>query len=512
MSQPQTAVVIGAGIGGIAIATYLVKAGYNVHVYEQHDKPGGRANVRTENGFTFDTGPSWYLMPEVFEHFFQLCDTSTAEQLDLVRLDPAYRVFFEQDPPITIGADQRANQAAFEAIEPGAGAKLQHYAKRSSLLYKLSLDHFLYINFQSLRDVLHLDIVRNGPRFLGLLGRSFDQEVSRYFKHPHLKMILEYSAVFLGASPYRTPALYTLMGALDFDSGVYYPRGGIYRLIEQMYKLSMQAGATYHFNQPVRRITGAGGKVAGIALSSGQSAAADIVIANGDLHHTETQLLRPAHQTYPESYWRKQVSGPSALLLYLGVKGKLPELLHHDLLFVDAWRENFQAIYETHTIPDPASIYISKATATDPAFAPAGHEALVVLIPLPADVALTDDEQKNLAQRSIAQIERMTGIYNLTKRIVSQSMMGPVDFQKQFNAWQYSMLGPGHTLCQTAIFRTGNYSKKLRGLYYVGGSTIPGVGMPMCVISAELVYKRIVGDKRGGQITHIPRRRWEQGA
>lgn len=512
MSKPQKAVVIGAGIGGITIATYLAKAGYDVHVYEQHDKPGGRAYVRSEGGFTFDTGPSWYLMPEVFEHFFQLCGTSTAEQLDLVRLDPAYKVFFEHDSPVTISADQQANQAAFEAIEPGAGAALKHYTERSTLLYKLALDHFLYTNFQSIRDVLHPDIVRNGPRFLGLLGRSFDQEVSRYFKHPHLKMILEYSAVFLGASPYKTPALYTLMGALDFDSGVYYPRGGIYRLIEQMYALSTQAGAAYHFGQSVQRITGASGKVTGITLASGEEVDTDIVIANGDLHHTETTLLAPEHQTYPAQYWKKRVSGPSALLLYLGVKGELPELAHHDLLFVDAWRENFEAIYETRTIPNPASIYVSKTTATDPQFAPEGHEALVVLVPLPADVPLSEQEQADLAERCVKQIERMTGVHDLAERIVYQSMMGPVDFQKQFNSWQYSMLGPGHTLRQTAIFRTGNYSKKLRGLYYVGGSTIPGVGMPMCVISAELAYKRIVGDKRGGQITHIAPRTTKKGA
>ncbi len=503
MSTPKKAIVIGAGIGGIATATYLSKAGYEVELYEQHAKPGGRAGLHQAEGFSFDTGPSWYLMPEVFEHFFALCNTTTAAQLDVVRLDPAYKVFFENGAPITIGADQVENQAKFEITEPGAGKQLRRYTAQASLLYKLSMKHFLYTNFQSIRGIFSLEVLRNAPKFLRLLGRSFDQEVSHYFTHPHLKMILEYSSVFLGASPYKTPALYTLMGALDFDQGVYYPRGGIYKLIEKMAKLSEEAGVTYHYSSTVKKIITQAGHVTGIQLASGKSASADLVISNADLHHTETAMLPSAQQSYPEAYWDKKVSGPSALLLYLGVKGKLPELAHHDLLFVDSWRENFEAIYETKTIPNPASLYISKTTETEPELAPKGHEALVVLVPLPAGVTLTAKMQKNLESQTISQIERMAGITDLTSRIVYKHTMGPADFKAQFQSWQYSMLGPGHTLKQTAIFRTQNYSKKVKNLYYVGGSTIPGVGMPMCLISAELVYKRIVDDKSNGPISHI---------
>lgn len=496
-------IVIGAGIGGITTATYLAKAGYDVHIYEQSKNPGGRASQHKAQGFTFDTGPSWYLMPEVFEHYFSLCGTSTEEQLDLIKLDPAYRVFFEDGTHVTIGNDQKKNQAAFEAMEPGAGGALKRYAEQAMSLYNLSLKHFLYTNFQSVKDILHLDIFRALPLFLRMVSSSFDSEVSRFVTHPRLKMILEYSCVFLGASPYKAPALYTLMGALDFHQGVYYPKGGIYALIERMVALSEQAGVTYHYEQSVKQIVVKHKKAAGVTLSSDETIEADIVISNADLHHTETAMLPENLRSYSEKYWQKQQSGPSALLLYLGVEGSLPELAHHDLCFVDSWKENFEAIYETKTIPNPASIYISKTTATEPNLAPKGHEALVVLVPLPADKLLSKSEQQQLERQVYTQMEQMTGVKNIQDRIVYKHTMGPAEFGEQFQSWRYSMLGPGHTLRQSAIFRTRNYSKKVKNLYYVGGGTIPGVGMPMCMIGAELIYKRIIGDKQGGPVQKI---------
>ena len=267
--------------------------------------------------------------------------------------------------------------------------------------------------------------------------------------------------------------------------------------------LGTSLGVTYQYAAPVTHIEGADGTVSGVTLQDGTTATADIVVSNADTYFTETRLLAPEHQTYPERYWQKREAGPSALLLYLGVKGALPEIEHHSLLFVDAWRENFEAIYHTHQVPESASIYLARPSATDPTVAPPGHEALVVLVPLPSGISLSDKEQEQLAEAYVAQIARMTGVDDLASRIVSRTIVGPDDFARNFNAWRSTALGPSHTLRQSALFRTGNKSKKLRNLYYVGGSTLPGIGLPMCLIGAELVYKHIAGDTRGGRVKTI---------
>lgn len=497
--------IIGAGLGGIATAGYLARAGYDVAVYEQLSYLGGRAGVLKIKGFTFDIGPSWYLMPEVFEHYFNLMGTTTAEQLDLIRLDPSYKVFFSNGDPIVIRPDQSHNYTVFEAIEPGAGDRLRKYARQAGTTYDLALKHFLYTNFQSIGDVLKPDIIKNSYTLTRLALTSYHHEVSRFFKDSRLQRTLEYSAVFLGASPFGTSGIYTLMGALDYRDGVYYPKGGMYTLVERMVECARQAGVTFHTSSPVTRIICQNGRTQGLELATGKVVQSDIVISNADLHFTETKLLEPQYQTYPERYWSSRNSGPSALMIYAGIKGLLPQLEHHDLLFVDEWRQNFEAIYTNKRIPNPASIYLSRATATDPQFAPPGHEALVALVPFPANMQIDNDEYEQIANTYLANIEQMTGISDLRQRIVVRQLMTPNDFGSRYNSWQLNSIGPAHTLRQTALLRTGNRSKKLNNLYYVGGATIPGVGMPMVVIGAELVYKHIAGIRRGGPVSQIQR-------
>ena len=499
-------VIIGAGLGGVALASYLAKAGFVVEVHEKLDYIGGRVGAFEKDGFYFDVGPSWYLMPEVFEHYFELMGSTADKELDLVKLDPYYKVFFETGEPIEIGPDQEKNRAVFESFEPGAGKQLEKYVAQSTNVYDLALKHFLYTNFQTLKEFIKPEIVFHGFKMGRLALSSYDGEVSRYFDNPRLKQILEYSSVFLGASPYDAPAIYTLMSTLDYRDGVFYPRGGMATVAKAMQGLAEKAGVKFYTNSPIKEISVDDGHATGIILESGEQIEADIVISNADLHFTETKLLEEQWQTYPEKYWKKRNPGPSSLLLYLGVKGELPELEHHDLLFVDSWKENFQAIYKDRTIPSPASIYISRTTATDESFAPAGHEALVVLVPLPAGDGLEQHEYEAVADDYIAQIARMTGINDLEERIVFRDMMTPNDFGTRYNAWGNNSIGPAHTLKQTAIFRTGNRSKKLDNLYYVGGMTLPGIGMPMVLISAELVYKKIVGNRQGGKIDQIKRR------
>jgi phytoene desaturase len=495
-------IIIGAGIGGLATANLLAKAGHDVHVYEKEAGPGGRAGQFKKDGFTFDTGPSWYLMPDVFEHYFNLLDTTSDKQLDLIQLQPAYKVFFEGGEPITITGNLTDDAATFEAIETGAGDALECYVEKSDETYQLSLKHFLYSNFTSPKDFLHSDILKRAGKMAILATTSIDSYVKKFVSHPHLKQILEYPMVFLGTSPFNAPALYSLMSALDFKEGVFYPRGTMYAIVERMVALGNTLGVQYHYDSPVKRIAISHGTATGIELLDGSKGEAEIIISNADLHFTETTLLSAPYQSYPQKYWDKQEASPSALLLFLGIKGSVPEFEHHTLLFVEDWKANFDAIYHSKQAPETASLYISKTSHTDASTAPKGHENIFVLVPLPADISLTPELTDQLTGHYLEQIKRMTGV-DLASRIVSQTSFGPDDFKTKYHSWQASMLGPSHKLSQSAFFRTPNKSKKVTNLYYVGSGTVPGIGVPMCLISAELIYKRLAGITVGGRVNEI---------
>lgn len=484
-------VIIGAGIGGLATANLLAQKGYHVTVVEQKSAPGGRAGKLEKDGFTFDTGPSWYLMPDVFDRYLQHFGTSAAAEFDLQKLDPSYQVFFENAEPVTITSDLATDAVLFESIETGAGKKLTNYVEKSERIYRASLDTFLYSNFSSVKDFLNPRALRHGPGVALLAGQTLHSYVARKFRDQRLRQILEYHMVFLGTSAFRAPALYSLMSALDFNEGVFYPQGGIYKIIERLVVIGKKLGVHYIYDTEVQNIMVESGTATGVAYKDGSVIPADIVISNADLHFTETTLVPEAYRTYPEKYWQNKQASPSALLMYIGVKGDLSALQHHSLLFVDAWKENFDRMEQDTFLPDaPASMYVCRASATDPNCAPAGHENIFVLVPLPESAGSTQAEYEKLADIYIAQIEKTTGV-QLKHNIVSKTLYGPGDFKSELHAWKSSMLGQSHLLRQSAFFRTRNKSKKLQNLFYVGANTVPGIGLPMCLIGAELVVSRI---------------------
>lgn len=500
----KNVIIIGSGYGGLALANLLAKAGYTVNVYEKNENAGGRAGVVKKDGFTFDTGPSWYLMPEVFEQYYNIFNLSAEEELDIIKLTPGYRVFFESKPPITIQGDINKDAETFNAIEPGSGDKLKNYVEKSSKIYDLSLKHFLYTNFESVKELLHKDILKNLFTLSQFAFKTIDKHVSGYVNDRRLKQILEYHMVFLGSSPFQAPAIYSLMSVLDFKSGVFYPKKGMYSLVENLLSIGKNLGVNYHFNSEVNSIVIEEGQIKGIQLKSGKEINADIVVSNADLHFTETKLLPQKYQSFPESYWANRQPGPSALLISLGVKGSLPNLLHHNLFFVDDWQENFSAIYNTQTIPENASIYVCNPTKTDTSTAPKEHENLFILIPLPANIEIDTKLQLELVDRFIEQFEIMSQIPDIKERIITSHIFGPNDFKTEFYSWQAGALGgQSHKLFQSAMFRTPNKSKKVKNLYYVGAGTTPGIGLPMCLIGAQLAYKRIAGIKNNGPIKEI---------
>ncbi|MBG6182333.1 phytoene desaturase [Arthrobacter sp. CAN_A214] len=518
-------VVVGGGIGGLASAALLAAEGHTVTLLERREQVGGRAGSWEQDGFRFDTGPSWYLMPEVIDHFFRLLGTSAEEQLNLVKLDPGYRVIFEQGlDTVDVPADREAVTKLFESMEAGAGKALSDYLDSAEDAYSMAKKRFLYSTFESFLPFLRPDVLSRLPRIVRLLLQPLHGFVAKRFKDPRLQQILGYPAVFLGSSPFEAPSMYHLMSHLDLDDGVLYPMGGFTTLIEAMRTVAEGAGVDIRTGAdvvsidaaPVRR-TGwtpsrRSAQVRSVTYRTGETVHivdADVVVSAADLHHTETTLLPPAQQTYPEKYWQKRVPGPSALLLYLGVKGGLPQLEHHTLLFTTDWRDNFGRIFGADTsIPSPASLYVCRPSATDGSVAPEGSENVFVLVPIPADVSIGkggfegggDARVEDLADEVIAQIAGWAGIPDLAERIVVRRSYGPQDFAEDLNAWRGTSLGPAHILKQSAFFRGSNRSARVEGLYYAGSSTVPGIGIPMCLISAELIIKRLRGDTSTGPL------------
>ncbi|HJB62689.1 MAG TPA: phytoene desaturase [Candidatus Microbacterium pullistercoris] len=510
-------IVIGGGVTGLATACLLARDGHRVTVLEKNSELGGRAGSWERDGFTFDTGPSWYLMPEVFDHFYRMMGTTTAEQIDLVPLQPGYRVYGEpageaREDPIDVDSGADAVAETFEARERGAGDQARAYLRSATKTYRAAVRSFLYNPFSSWRDFASMRVLSSVPAVLPLLMRSLWTFVARRFADNRLRQILGYPGVFLGTSPFEAPALYHLMSHMDLVDGVKYPVGGFRRFVASLVDLARENNVELLTDSDVIGISSADGAVRSVQYNrDGKTVVldAEIVVSAIDEHHTETALLEASDRSYAPTRWEKQVSGPSAVLIMLGVQGELPQLLHHTLFFSDDWHGNFNAIFGSPTrIPESPSFYVCKPSATDHSVAPAGHENLFVLVPLPPDVSIGhggpdragDQFVNDVADSTISQIAAWADIPDLAARIVVRRTVGPADFATQFNTFRGSALGPAHTLRQSAFFRGVTRSRRLGGLFYAGATTVPGVGLPMCLISAELVLKHVRGDSSPGPL------------
>jgi phytoene desaturase len=494
-------IVVGGGISGLATAALLAREGASVTLLEARTELGGRAGRWERDGFRFDTGPSWYLMPEVFDHFFRLLGTTAGDELDLVRLDPSYRVFFEGDAePFDLPAD--GAREALLALDPPSAPKLGAYLDSAAETYRIATERFLYATYASLGPLLDRDLVRRAPRLARLLGEPLDHFIARHTTDDRVRRILGYPAVFLGTSPSAAPSMYHLMSHLDVTQGVLYPRGGFGAVIDAVARVAQREGAKLLTGQRVRRITVADGAVRGVEVDDGTGRTyhleADVVVSTADLRVTEHHLLDPPDRSHSDRWWKHRDPGPGAVLALLGVRGELPDLAHHSLLFARDWQQGFDAIFGDHpSARTPTSLYVCRPSATDDV-APPGHENLFVLIPVPADTSIGAGGVDGAGDPGVERIA------DLAERVVVRRTIGPADFERDFGAWRGGALGPGHTLRQSAMFRGPNASSRVAGLLYAGATTIPGIGLPMCLISAELVVKRLRGDTSAGPLREGP--------
>lgn len=499
--KQKTAIVIGAGVGGLATAALLAKDGYHVTVLEKNEQAGGRASQLKKQGFTFDMGPSWYLMPDVFEKFFHNFGYSVSDFLKLQRLSPQYRIFFADKTQVEITGEWEKDAALFESLEPGSSQKLKEYLALSKEKYDLSMNGFLYHNMDNLLDMMTPSVMKSGQKLD--VFQSMHNYVGRFFKTEKLQQIIQYTLVFLGGAPKNTPALYSLMSHIDFNLGVWYPKGGMYQIINAMVKLGLEYQVEYRYNSAVTRLEVTSQPQQGLAGKLGKTKqiisavyvgkkkyTADVIVSNADYAFTETLLSDQRAADYGPNYWRKKTLAPSAFLLYLGIKGKLPTLVHHNLYFGQNWTHHFEEIFSKPTWPKAPSIYLNKTSYADPTVAPKGHEALFVLVPVAAKLSETAFHKQAYANHIIGYLEDKLNI-KLKDRIVFQEIFSVTDFEKRYHSYGGTALGLAHTLLQTAIWRPRNQSRKIKNLFYVGANTAPGIGVPICLISAELVRQRV---------------------
>ena len=489
----QSVGVVGAGVGGLSAAAHLARLGADVTVYERRDEVGGVAGRIESDGFRFDTGPSWYLMPGLFERFFEAFGHEPADFYELERLDPNYRVFWTDGDRADVPADPEAAAALFEAYESGAGERFRAYLDQAEQAYEMGLERFVVPGRSRLRDYVSLDAMRS-TEGLKLVG-TMDDHVADYVEHPKLKQLLQYTLVFLGGSPYNTPALYTLMSHVDFNLGVYYPQGGIYEVVEAIAAVAREQGVEIRTGTPV---TGLQPGATGMTVTADRTRVHDRVVCNAPPAHVERDLLPEKAVDRETGYWDDRTLAPSAFMLYLGVEGELDDMEHHTLVLPPDWGDHFEAIFDDQAWPENPSYYVNVPSRTDPAVAPEGCETVVVLVPVAPGLA--DDEDRRAAFRDQVLDDLATHVVDLRDRIQVEHVACVSDYAREFNKQQGTALGLAHTFLQTGPLRPGNRVPGVDRLYYVGGDSNPGIGVPMCLLGGEHVADDIREDTTGRSI------------
>lgn len=480
-------IIVGSGFGGLAASGLLANHGYDVTVIEKNEQPGGRASVWKKDGFTFDMGPSWYLMPDVFEKFFSDFDKKPQDYMDLIRLDPSYRVFFSEDEFFDISAYMQKNYDLFEKLEPGAKKKMKEYLELSKYEYDIAMKDFIYKDYKHLTDFFKPKLIIEGTKLH--MFQKLDDFAQRFFKSEKIRKILEYTIVFLGGSPYDSPALYSLMSHVDFNMGVWFPKGGMGKLVEAMHKLAVEQGAKFKFNEPVTQIIVENGNVVGVKTTKNKYEA-DIVVVNADYAWAEQNLLEDKYRSYSIRYWEKRKIAPSAYLLYLGLDKQLKRFIHHNLYFYTNWEKHFNDIFVDPKWPEDFSYYVSCISKTDKKTAIKNGENVFVLIPVAAGLNDTKKTREKYFNKTIEHMEYLAG-ENIRDHIVVKRIFAHSDFSSRYNAYKGTALGLAHTLKQTAIFRPKHESKKVKNLYYTGHYNHPGIGVPMVIISSQILSELI---------------------
>lgn len=480
--------VIGSGVAGLSAASFLAKEGHSVTLLEKNNTVGGRARQFEENGFVFDMGPSWYWMPDVFERFYQQFGHTTSDFYELKRLDPSYRVFWQDNSRDDVPADLNEFYAWFEKLEPGSSKKLDKFLMDAAYKYEVGINDLVHKPSLSIFEFADFRIATGA--FKMHLFSSFSKYIRKYFSHPKIIELLEFPILFLGAMPKDTPALYSLMNYADIKLGTWYPMGGMHKIIEAFEKIAREQGVKIVTDNEVKGFVVSDKKITSTTNQTGFDIEADYVISGADYEHTDQNLAK-GFSNYTKSYWNSRLMAPSSLLFYLGVDKKVANLLHHNLFFDEDFQQHALEIYKKPKWPSKPLFYACCPSKTDPSVAPDGKENIFLLVPLAPDLEDSEEMREKYYNIIMERLERKTG-ESIRDSVIYKRSYCLEDFKNDYHAFKGNAYGLANTLRQTAFLKPKLKSKKLDNLYYTGQLTTPGPGVPPSIISGEVVAKEVL--------------------
>ena len=483
-------IVIGSGISGLSCASFLAKKGYDVTIFEKNEQIGGRAREFKADGFTFDMGPSWYWMPDVFEDFYQKFGHTTSDFYNLKRLSPSYRIFWGEGEKDDIPADYDELKALFEGYESGAGDALDQFMTDGQKKYEKGVGEMVYKPSTSIQEFIKLEYLQ--PIFIKSLFNSFEKHAKKYFKHPKLLQLMEFPILFLGATAKNTPSLYSLMNYADMKLGTWYPMGGMHKIIEAFSSIALENNVKIHTNSEVEKIEvdSQSKKAKGVVVNN-KMYEADVVIGGADYHHVDKQLLQKNESNYSHKYWDNRKLAPSALIYYIGVDKKISGLKHHNLFFDEDFGQHSKEIYTDKKWPESPLFYVCCPSKTDPEVAPTDKENLFILIPVAVDLEDSEEIRKHYFEYTIQKLEAYTG-ESIRDHVVYKKQYAQKEFKEDYHSFKGNAYGLANTLDQTAYFKPQILNKNISNLFYTGQLTVPGPGVPPSIISGEVVANQII--------------------
>jgi len=478
-------VVIGAGFAGMSAACILAKEGFKVTILEKNDQPGGRARVWKKDGFTFDMGPSWYWMPDVFENFFALFGKSPQDFYELKRLAPAYRVYFGMGDEMDIPAKMPALEALFESIEPGSSKELRAFLKQAEYKYKVGMGEYVFRPSHIITEFIDWNLIRKSFSMQLLTGMS--KHVRKYFKNSKLIKLLEFPVLFLGAKPQDTPAMYSMMNYADLVLGTWYPMGGMNEIVKAMVNIAEENQVDIKLNTEVLKIEVEDEKVKYIITNNGM-VEADFVITGADYEHTDQKLIDEPHRNYNRKYWDSRTMSPSSLLFYIGINKKLGDIKHHNLFFDEDFEQHAEDIYTKPQWPEKPLFYVCCPSKTDASVAPEGCENLFFLIPLAPGLEDNNELRGKYFNLIVDRFESITG-ESIKDSIIVKRSYAMNDFKADYNSFKGNAYGLANTLAQTAFFKPAMRAKYIKNLLFTGQLTVPGPGVPPALISGQIAAR-----------------------
>ncbi|MEM0576395.1 phytoene desaturase family protein [Flavobacterium polysaccharolyticum] len=476
--------IIGSGFSALSASCYLAQSGHDVTVFEKNATIGGRARQLKADGFTFDMGPSWYWMPDIFERFFADFGKKTTDYYELIKLSPAYRVYFGINDFIAIADNLDEIAQTFEAIEKGSGKILRAFMAEAQSNYDIAIKDLVYRPGVSPLELVTTKTAKKVGQFFSNISR----DVRKKFTNPRLIQILEFPVLFLGAKPSDTPSFYSFMNYADFGLGTWHPKTGMFDVVLAMESLARELGVKFVTNAAIEKIV-VENKTAKSVVINGQTITSDVVLSGADYHHTET-LLDKEHRAYSEAYWESRVFAPSSLLFYVGFDKKIENISHHALFFDVDFYQHAKDIYDEPQWPKEPLFYANFPSLTDPTAAPEGMESAFFLVPLAPGINDSEALREQYFDKIITRFEQLTQ-QTVKNNIIFKQSFCKNDFVSEYNSYKGNAYGMANTLLQTAFLRPKLKSKKVNNLYFTGQLTVPGPGVPPALISGKLVSELI---------------------